>query len=177
MNRAQRRAEQHRRPQRYFDKALGALVYRETMISAKTSPLPTHLRDVLVGKPDASLTALTAGVCTEDNFVLLVQFNAFADGLARRLHDHSNEKQQFAACLPVFHATADALAAIGERHTRTGQYGASGAELSAVRASVNLLRELLDLSTEGLALQALSESHRNVARYLRGDLVRSLTHA
>jgi hypothetical protein len=166
MNRAQRRASG--KPQREgFNPAFAALAQRQAILTARTEDVTPEIRTTLMLPAYEALESLVHGRAEDEDFIRLTKYNLFGSELSVRLEQHGNAKEQFTAVRPAFLAAGAHLAAVGARKTRTDRYGATGDELGAIRESIRLLGELLEVAPQGHAILALQQADKLTRAKLR----------
>lgn len=174
-SREQRRREARaagRKAQRGVIKPLAWRHITANMTLSNNTPLREDSRNTIVLPAYQALERLTKGTCDQLGYLELVQMNYFGHRLAQRLAVFSNAGETLRATEPEFTAAGEALVAIGERSNVTGRFTPTGDELRLIRASMQMLDELLGLSTTGHALSALKQAAKDIEATERA--VRSL---
>lgn len=164
-SREQRRREARaagRKSQRGVIKPLAWQHIAAHMTLSNTSPLQEVSRNAIVLPAYQALDRLTKGAGDAAGYLDLVEMNYFGHRLAQRLAEFSNAAEQLRQTEPEFTAAGEALAAIGERSNITGRFTPKGDELRLIRASMQMLDELLGLSTAGHALSALKQAAQDI---------------
>ena len=67
----------------------------------------------------------------------------------------------------IYTTAADALATIGTRCMRTNRYGATGDELQAIRATLDMYSQLIAVAPRGLVCRALRQAQKMVNDQLK----------
>lgn len=154
LNRAQRRSLKKRKPARVLDKRRAWAQIGLNMLSASFDDISTDAVTKLLMPVYASISNVTDGNGTEDDFYQLVQANALGFCLAARLYEFGNAKEEIAALQPIFENAAKALESMGVRFYHVGKYGFSGNELSKIRMAVTTLHDLIGIADKGHMLSA-----------------------
>ena len=118
----------------------------------------------------ATIDALQRGRLDLEGWTRLNEMNLFSFELASRLWNAtSNEeaKRQIEPSRDTFEQAAEALYRIGLRWRDKQKFGATGDELTWLRESANWLEELLQVSPEGMALEAMMKAEQDVRDYWR----------
>lgn len=136
-----------------------------TLFCASGKDLTDEQRNELLMPFDIAIHKLSHGLLATEDFVTLVEMNAFAYELAGRLHSLSTNdetKALLAQSALDFHVCADRLVDMGERYKRLGKYAVKAEERTAVLTSMQWLEQLLNVTTEGHALKAMMLAEKNV---------------
>lgn len=145
---------------------IGSRMLSTALKCASLEPLSDHQRTELMMPIYALLERLRTGILDLEDFDALTESNAFAFTLAAEIHKHGTDdtKAIIAPSEADIMAGADALNQIGTRYSKTGKFGASANELTALRQSFVWLDQMLSVCNEGTAYRAMREAARMVAQ-------------
>ena len=167
MNRAQRRAKE--KAGKVFNKAVGAMAFN-TRIALNMVDDTTEIDQAeLLNGPLLHLTMLQTGKLTDSGFVDINEANCAAFCLAGELYRNGDAetRRQLNETTAIYTNAADALAAIGTRCVRTNRYGATGDELQAIRAALDIYGQLIAVAPRGLVCRALKQAQKMVTDQLK----------
>ena len=167
MNRAQRRAKE--KAGKVFNKAVGAMAFN-TRIALNMVDDTTEIDQAeLLNGPLLHLTMLQTGKLTDAGFIDINEANCAAFCLAGELYRNGDAetRRQLNETTAIYTNAADALAAIGTRCMRTNRYGATGDELQAIRAAMDIYVQLIAVAPRGLVCRALKQSQKMVTDRLK----------
>ena len=145
------------------------LIY-STIFRASMQPISGEQIMALILPFRTTVDALQRGRLDLEGWTRLNEMNLFSFELAGRLWSAtSNEeaKRQIEPSRDTFEQAAEALYRIGLRWRDKQKFGATGDELTWLRESANWLEELLQISPEGMALEALMKAEQDVRDYWR----------
>lgn len=154
----------------------GAEAFISTWASDDTDCARMAIGNVFRTRSDAEREAERRKVLTElrrlarESWTRLNEMNLFSFELASRLWNATNNeeaKRQIEPSRDTFEQAAEALYRIGLRWRDKQKFGATGDELTWLRESANWLEELLQISPEGMALEALMKAEQDVRDYWR----------
>jgi hypothetical protein len=171
MNRQQRRAK--KKNSMVLNKSAAWLAMNTLPIKKSFADQDAQAHIELIAPAYAALDVLTGTATCEpwlddEGFVRMIELNTFGFTLAARLHEYGTEstKATVAPLQPVFEHAADCLTYIGNRKLEIGRFRATGDELKAIRASFDLLDQLIAVSDQGHTLTALIDAKRLVEKAL-----------
>lgn len=145
------------------------LIY-STIFRASTQTISDEQIMALILPFRATVDALQRGKLDLEGWTRLNEMNLFSFELASRLWNATNNeeaKRQIEPSRDTFEQAAEALYRIGLRWRDKQKFGATGDDLTWLRESANWLEELLQISPEGMALEALMKAEQDVRDYWR----------
>lgn len=161
MNRAERRARQHRKPQQRWNKDAAHLAINTMLVKCSTDEQNEHAHHKLIIPAYAALENLLAGRLDSDGYWRLQEAVTYAYLLATRLNQYAANDTTRAALLPCeapLHSASELLAVLAERRRDEGRYRIGGGELDVLRQALDLVDQLTGVSTQGHTLSALIET-------------------
>lgn len=156
-------------PKRITRDQANKLIY-STIFRASMQPISDEQIMALILPFRATVDALQRGKLDLEGWTRLNEMNLFSFELASRLWNAtSNEeaRRQIGPSQQTFEAAAESLYQIGMRWRARNRFVATGDELTHMRESANWLEELLPISPEGMALDALMKAEQDVQDYWR----------
>lgn len=154
-----------RKKRKPFNRATGWQAIRLTMQSASVEPQDEDIHRWLATAAYAALEKLTGGLFDLDDHMTAVKLNTFACILAVEILPSLDDGSR--AAVAVAHdATvnaAECLHQIGERHRKTGKFGATGNELTTIRESFGLLDTLVSYANRGETIRAMTKMEAMIA--------------
>lgn len=167
MNRAQRRAKE--KAGKVFNKAAGVMAFNTRIALNMVDDTTDVDQAELLNGPLLHLTMMQTGRLTDSGFIDINEANAAAFCLAGELYRNGDTetRRQLNETTVIYTTAADALAAIGTRCMRTNRYVATGDELQAVRASLDMYSQLIAVAPRGLVLRALRQAQQMVTDQLK----------
>ena len=161
-----RKAYQPRRiPRDMANKIIYSTIFR-----ASTQAISQEQIMALILPFRTTIDALQRGRLDLEGWTRLNEMNLFSFELASRLWNATNNedaKRQIEPSRDTFEQAAEALYRIGLRWRDKQKFGATGDDLTWLRESANWLEELLQISPEGMALEALMKAEHDVQDYWR----------
>ena len=145
------------------------LIY-STIFRASTQAISDEQITALMIPFRAQIDALRQSKLDLNGWTALNEMNLFSFELASRLWNatiNEEAKRQIEPSRDTFEQAAEALYRIGLRWRDKQKFGATGDELTWLRESANWLEELLQISPEGMALEALMKAEQDVRDYWR----------
>jgi hypothetical protein len=167
MNREQRRAKAKKLNVINKVAAWNAI---ETRIQMNRADDTTHIDQAeLLNGPLLHLTMMQTGKLTDAGFVDINEAVCAAFCLAGELYRNGDTeaKQQLNQTTIIYTTAADSLAEIGTRCVKVGRYGASGGELQAIRACLDMYVQLIAVAPRGLVMRALKQAEKMVTDQLK----------
>lgn len=167
MNREQRRAKN--KSVKVLNKS-AAWNMIDTRLKMNLAEDTTHIDQAeLLNGPLLHLTMLQTGKLTDAGFIDINEANCTAFCLAGELYRNGDAeaKRQLNQTTIIYTTAADALAEIGTRCVKVGRYGASGSELQAIRACLDMYGQLIAVAPRGLVLRALKQAEKMVTAQLK----------
>ena len=166
MNRQQRRAALKRRPSanRGIAPMASWALQQIAMLKSDLGDVPEEDKQQILIPAHLCLNKLQFGGLDEGDFLYLCQVNGIAGELALSLSDKDASGQLANAAQACVDA-ADALGAIYERHDKTGRYVAKADELQHIKTSIQILTDLLNISSRGAFISALDVTERQLAAH------------
>lgn len=147
------------------------LIY-STIFRASTQSISQEQVMALIMPFRAQIDVLRLSKLDLNGWTNLNEMNLFSFELASRLWNAtSNEeaRRQIAPSQKTFEAAAEGLYQIGMRYRKINRFVAFGDDLKALMESANWLEELLQISPEGMALDALMKAEQDVQDYWRRE--------
>ena len=157
------------KPRRITNDMANKIVYSR-LFRASVQPISQEQVMALILPFRTTIDALQRGRLDLDGWTRLNEMNLFSFELASRLwNGTSNEeaKRQIEPSRETFEQAAESLYRIGLRWRDKQKFGATGDDLTWLRESANWLEELLQISPEGMALEALMKAEQDVRDYWR----------
>lgn len=169
MNRAQRRAATKAKPGRVFNKAVAAMAFHTRLALNMVDDTTEIDQAELLNGPLLHLTMLQTGKLTDTGFIDINEANAAAFCLAGELYRNGDAetRRQLNETTVIYTTAADALAAIGTRCMQKNRYIATGDELLAIRASLDMYSQLIAVAPRGLVCRALRQAQKMVNDQLK----------
>ncbi len=156
-------------PRRITNDMANKIIY-STIFRASTQSISQEQVMALIMPFRAQIDVLRLSKLDLNGWTNLNEMNLFSFELASRLfHATSNEeaRRQIAPSQKTFEAAAEGLYQIGMRYRKSNRFVAFGDDLKALMESANWLEELLHISPEGMALEALMKAEQDVRDYWR----------
>ena len=157
------------RPKPISNDMANKIVYSR-LFRASTQPISSEQIMALILPFRTTVDALQRGRLDLEGWTRLNEMNLFSFELASRLWNgtrNEEAKRQIGPSRETFEQAAEALYRIGLRWRDKQKFGATGDELTWLRESANWLEELLQISPEGMALEALMKAEQDVRDYWR----------
>ena len=157
------------RPKQISRDQANKIIY-STIFRASTQAISQEQIMALILPFRTTIDALQRGRLDLEGWTRLNEMNLFSFELASRLWNATNNeeaKRQIEPSRDTFEQAAEALYRIGLRWRDKQKFGATGDDLTWLRESANWLEELLQISPEGMALEALMKAEQDVQDYWR----------
>lgn len=169
LNREQRRAAAKAKPGRVFNKSAAAMAFHTRLALNMVDDTTATDQAELLNGPLLHLTMLQTGKLTDAGFIDINEANCAAFCLAGELYRNGDAetRRQLNETTVIYTTAADALAAIGTRCVRTNRYGATGDELQAIRATLDIYGQLIAVAPRGLVCRALKQAQKMVNDQLK----------
>lgn len=169
LNRAQRRAAAKAKPGRVFNKSAAAMAFHTRLALNMVDDTTETDQAELLNGPLLHLTMLQTGKLTDSGFIDINEANCAAFCLAGELYRNGDAetRRQLNETTVIYTTAADALATIGARCMRTNRYGATGDELQAIRATLDMYGQLIAVAPRGLVCRALRQAQKMVNDQLK----------
>lgn len=156
-------------PRRISNDMANKIVYSR-LFRASMEDISEQQRIALILPFRTGIDALQHGKLDLENWTRLNEMNLFSFHLAGRLHKAAVQdfaKAQIAPSQQAFESAAEALYRIGMRWKERSRFVSTGDELNSIRESANWLEELLQISPEGMALDALMAAEKDIDNFWR----------
>lgn len=155
-----------RRP---FDKQAAWKTITSNLVSNVVEPQTEKAHVSLVIKAYGALSSLEKGVMNHEGYYTLNLMNAFTFCLVTTLAEQGTDtlKRLMDDHVALTHQAADALFSVSERERRLSRYGASGQELSDIRAMVEALDTLAQTAPLGVLIKSIRKAHLLVDGYIK----------
>lgn len=139
------------------------------LVSNVVEPQTEQAHTNLVIKAYGALRSLERGVLNHEGYYSLNFMNAFAFCLASTLAEHGTDavKNLMAEHIALTHKAADALFSVSERQARLNRYGASGRELTDIRAMIEALDAIAQTAPVGVLIKSIRKAHELVDGYIK----------
>ena len=141
-------------------------LFELTLAKCDTTPASVADADELTLSPLVNVDRLSTGSLNDEGFIDLNEANVAGFCIAALVYQfaaNQASKEMIAQAQPHFEQAADALAEIGARKIQRGNYIATGPELTAIRESLRLYREVILVSDKGLIVKGLIRAKELVA--------------
>lgn len=169
LNREQRRAAAKAKPRSVFNKSAAAMAFHTRLALNMVDDTTATDQAELLNGPLLHLTMLQTGKLTDAGFIDINEANCAAFCLAGELYRNGDAetRRQLNETTIIYTTAADALATIGARCMRTNRYGATGDELQAIRAALDIYGQLIAVAPRGLVCRALKQAQKMVNDQLK----------
>lgn len=161
MNRAQRRAQAHRKPQRVLNKPVVWMAMHTMLQKHTVEDQDAQANVILITPAYTALDRLMAGKLTGQEFVKMYEIITYAYTLAERLARFAanpDTTDLLADCEKPLWDAAQALSVLDDRFKAHGKWVAASAEIAALREGFRLADELTTVAPCGHTLTALCDA-------------------